>query len=405
MRTHGSTSGEGSLAFRRICVALQIGLSLLLLVGAGLFVRTIRNLRTVNTGIQIDHLVTFSVNPMFSGYNFAQAAAVRQRILDSLGALPGVRSIAATSDPELADDNTSGDIEIAGYPAKPEEDMDVELPFVTHGYFSTLGIPLLAGREFTLADAANGQKVAIVNESFARHFFGSARNALGHYVGRRDKVDTAIVGVVRDSHHTSPRDPIKRTMFQPALQLTDDAGSPAGFAYYVRTLMSPDPAMNLVRETIQHNDPKLVVADLRTMDSQVDETLTNERVIALLASSFGVIATLLAAIGLYGVLAYVTAQRTREIGIRMALGAQALAVAGLVLREVLFLTAISLVFAIPASLMLSRALRSQLFNVSNTDALTYVTAIAVITAVALVAAAIPARRAATVDPMQALRAE
>lgn len=404
-RSHGAISGAGSLTFRRTCVILQIGLSLLLLIGAGLFVRTIRNLRTVDTGMNLDHLLTFSINPQFSGYSLAQTAAVRQRVLDAVGAVPGVRSVAATSDPELANDNTSGDIVIAGYHVKENEDMDVELPFVTPGYFSTLGIPLLAGREFTAGDAAQTQKVAVVNESFARHYFGSARNALGHYVGRHDKPDSLIVGVVRDSRHTNPRDPVVRTLFRPALQIGDTAGSPSGFAFYVRTWMPPDAAMNLLRQTIHNNDPKLVVDNLRTMDSQLDETLTVERVIAMLASSFGAIATLLAAIGLYGVLAYATAQRTREIGIRMAVGAQPLTIAGLVLREVLGLTAAGLVFAIPASLLLGRVLRSQLFDVSNTDAVTYSACVAIVTAVALLAAALPARRAAAVDPMQALRVE
>lgn len=406
MRRHGSTTGESSMAFRRACVGLQIGLSLLLLVGAGLFVRTIRNLRTADTGLKIDHLLTFNVNPQFSGYAFARTAAVRRRILDSLQALPGVRSVAATTDAEMAGEDASGDITIAGYIAKEDEDMDVELPFVTPGYFSTMGIPLIAGREFNTADAGTSQKVAIVNESLARRFFGSARNALGRHVGRRNQNDVVIVGVVKDSHHNNPRDPVIRTLFRSALQMSaDDAGSPSGFAYYVRALMSPEAAMNLVRETIQNNDPKIVVSNLRTMDSQIEETLTTERIMAMLASSFGIIATLLAAIGLYGVLSYVTAQRTREIGIRMAIGAQPLAVARLVLREVLGLTAISLAFAIPASLLLGRALQSQLFNVSNSDMLTYTAAIAVITFVVLLAAALPARRAATVDPMQALRTE
>ncbi len=405
MRSHGSTSGGGSLTFRRTCVILQIGLSLLLLVGAGLFVRTIRNLRTVDTGINFDHLITFSIDPQFSGYSVQQAGAVRQRVLDSVAAVPGIRSVAATSDPELANDNTSGNIAIAGYNAKEDEDMDVELPFITPGYFSTLGIPLLAGREFTTADSARAQKIAIINESFARHFFGSARNALGHHAGRGDKPDCLIVGVVKDSHHTNPRDPVVRTLYRAALQIGDERGSPLGFAFYVRTLMPPDTAMNVIRQTIHNGDPKLVVDHLRTMDSQVEDTLTNERVIAMLASSFGVIATLLAAIGLYGVLAYVTAQRTREIGIRMAIGAHPMAVARLILREVLLLTAASLAVAVPASLLLGRVLRSQLFNVSNADALTYAACIAIVTAVALLAAALPARRAATVDPMQALRFE
>ncbi len=405
LRTHGSSSGGGSLTFRRSCVVLQIGLSLLLLIGAGLFVRTIRNLRLVDTGIQTDRLITFSVNPQFSGYDAVQSGAVRQRILDSIGSLPGVRFVAATSDPELAGNGVSGDIQISGYNEKEDEDMDVELPFVTPGYFSTLGIPLLAGREFTSADAATAQKVAIVNESMARHFFGSARNALGHSIGRHDKVDTVIVGVVKDSRHQSPRDPVTRTMYRSALQIGDEAGSPSGFAFYVRTQQPPDAAINLIHRTLHATDSKLVVDNLRTMNSQIDDTLTAERVIAQLASSFGVIATLLAAIGLYGVLAYVTAQRTREIGIRMAVGARPMGVAGLILREVLVLTAVSLVFAIPASIFLTSLLRSQLFNVSNTDALTYVACIVTVTAVALLAAAIPARRAATVDPIQALRFE
>lgn len=409
MRRHGSTTGGGALTFRRTCVVLQIGLSLLLLIGAGLFVRTLRNLHLVDTGIQTDHLVTFSINPQFSGYAMGQDEAVRRRVLDAIAAVPGVRSVAATSDPELANDGTSGDVIVGGYTEKENEDMDAELPFVTPGYFSTMGIPLLAGREFSIADSATSQKVAIVNESFARYYFGSARNALGRSVGRPErglgKPDKVIVGVVKDSHHANPRDKVIRTLFRAASQIGNEAGSPSGFAYYVRTAMPSETAMNLVRQAIHNTDSKLVVDDLRTMDSQIEQTLNTERVIAMLASSFGVIATLLAAIGLYGVLAYVTTQRTREIGIRMAVGAQPLAVARLVLWEVLVLTAISLVFAIPASLLLGRALQSQLFNVSTTDVLTYVTGIAIVTFVALLAAALPAQRAATVDPMQALRVE
>jgi len=406
LRGHGSAAGGGSLTFRRTCVVLQIGLSLLLLIGAGLFVRTIRNLRLVDTGIQSDHLITFSINPEFSGYNAAQSSGVRQRILDSVGALAGVRSTAATSDPELANNGVSGDFSIAGYTPKDDEDMDAELPYVTPGYFSTLGIPLLAGRDFTGGDAAQSQKVAIVNEALARHYFGSARNALGHYLGRHsEKPDTVIVGVVKDARHNSPRDPVTRTLYRPAEQIGVGAGSPSGFAFYVRTIQPPDAAMNLLRRTLHDTDSKLVVDNLRTMDSQIDDTLTGERVIAMLASSFGVVATLLAAIGLYGVLAYVTAQRTREIGIRMAIGARPMAVAKLILWEVLFLTAVSLVFAIPAAILLTRLLSSQLFNVSHTDAVTYVACVSIVTVVALLAAAVPVRRAATVDPMQALRLE
>jgi putative ABC transport system permease protein len=405
LRRHGSSGGGRSLMFRRTCVVMQIGSSLLLLIGAGLFVRTIRNLRLVNTGIQTDHLTTFSINPEFAGYDAAQSTAVRQRVLDSLAALPGIRSVAATSDAELANDNISGDISIAGYHEKEGEDMDVELPSVTPGYFSTLGIPLIAGREFTRGDAAASQKVAIVNESLASHFFGSARNALGHYLGRHSKPDIAIIGVVKDSRHNSPRDPAIRTMYIPALQIASGAGAPSGFTFYVRTLQPPEATISLLRRALHDVDSKLVVDSLRTMNSQVDETLTTERVIAMLASSFGIVAMFLTAIGLYGVLAYVTAQRTREIGIRMAVGAKPMTVARLILREVLVLTVVSLIFAVPTSILLSRLLRSQLFNVSNTDALTYFGGISIVTTVALLAAALPVRRAATLDPMQALRIE
>ena len=406
MRRHGSTTGAGgALNFRRTCVMLQIGLSLLLLVAAGLFVRTIRNLRTADTGLQTDQLVTFQINPQFSGYNSAQSIAVRERILAAVSTIPGVRSVAATSDPELDDDTTGGNISIAGYREKEEEDMQAELPFVTPGYFSTLGIPLLVGREFTPADAGSSAKVAIVNELFARHYFGSARNAMGHYVGPGRDPQSMIVGVVKNSHHANPRDPVVRTFFRPALQMGTNSGSPAGFAFYVRTSMPSASTINLLRQTIHKCDPKLVMDHLRTMNAQIEKTLLTPRVVAMLASSFGVVATLLAAIGLYGVLAYVTAQRTREIGIRMAVGAQPLAVAKLILREVLVLTAVSLVFAIPSSLLLARVLRSQLFNVSATDLSTYAGSILIVTAVAVLASALPARRAATVDPTEALRAE
>jgi putative ABC transport system permease protein len=264
---------------------------------------------------------------------------------------------------------------------------------------------MLAGREFTAADGAASQKVAIVNEALARRYFGSVNNALGRYVGREKKTDTMIVGVVADSRHTNPRDRIVPTLVRPATQMGDMVGSPSGFAFYVRTSMPPDAAIGQIRQALHRDDPKLVVDPLRSMDAQLDDTLTTQRTIALLASSFGVIATLLAAIGLYGVLAFVTAQRTREIGVRLALGARPMALAALVLREVLVLIAISLAFALPASFLLTRLLRSELFNVSTADALTYGAAVAIVTIVAMLAAAIPAHRAASVDPMQALRAD
>jgi predicted lysophospholipase L1 biosynthesis ABC-type transport system permease subunit len=245
--------------------------------------------------------------------------------------------------------------------------------------------------------------VAIVNETFARHYFGNAQSALGHHVmrPRRPETDSMIVGVVRDAKHTSVRDPAMATAYRPFVQ----AEKPAGLTFYVRTWQPPSAAAASIRAAVGNLDSKLIVHDLTTLGTIIDDTISNERTVALLASAFGALATLLAGIGLYGILAYSTAQRTREIGIRMALGAQRWAVVRLILREVLVLAGISIAVTIPISIVATRALRSQLFNVSSTDANVYAIAITVVVFVAALAGLIPARRAASVEPMRALRTE
>ena len=177
------TARSGPLRFRRISVALQIGLSLMLLVGAGLFVRTLHNLKSLNAGFATDHLLTFGIDPRMAGYEPARTFALYQRVFETLNGLPGVRLVAATNDPELANDNESGNLAIAGYTEKPDEDMNAEQPDVSADYFSTLQMPLLVGRGFTRQDSAESQKVAVINESFARHFFGGPQQALGHSIG------------------------------------------------------------------------------------------------------------------------------------------------------------------------------------------------------------------------------
>ncbi len=401
-----STSSNGALSFRRTCVVLQVALSLVLLVAAGLFVRTVHNLRTVNIGFETDHLLTFVLNPQYAGYTAEQSASVRKMLMERIAAGPGTRDVAITTDPEIADNDVRGDLKIQGYVSKDEEDMDAELPFITPNYFKTLGIRLVAGRDFTPADTAGNQRVAIVNQSFARHYFGSARSALGRYIARSTapKIDTQIVGVTSDAKHDGVRSEIVRTVYRPILQ----ADKPEDFrnlAFYVRTWQAPELASAAIRNAVRGVDPGLVIGDLRTMNAQVEGDILAERIIALLAITFGALATLLAAIGLYGVLAYATAQRTREIGIRMALGAERLHVAKLVLREVLLLAGLALVFAVPAAMAVTTAVRKQLFNVSNVDPATYVVCAFAVAAIALVAALIPARRAASVDPLQALRSE
>lgn len=394
----------GPLHFRRIAVAVQVGLSLVLLVGAGLFVRTLRNLKTLNVGFPTDHLVTFRIDPSLAGYARSADVEVDTRVLQTLSATAGVRSVAGTTDAELANTGVGNNITIAGYAAREDEDMNVEHPRVSPGYFSAMGMPLLAGREFTEADREGAHKVAVVNESFARHFFGAPERALGHYFtsGAGDvKPDIEIVGVVKDAKHENVRSDVKLTTFTPYLQ----EKNPGAMSYYIRTVQTPEAAESTIRQAMQTLDSKLVLDNFRTMGEQIEDTLVAERVIAFLAESFGGLAALMAAIGLYGVLAYSTAQRTSEIGIRMALGATRGGVVRVVLMEVLWLAGIAVVIALPLSLLLGRAVRSQLFGVSSSDPSSLAAATLLIVLVAIAAASLPARRAAKVDPIVALRYE
>ena len=405
LKQQGMTARSGPLRFRRVSVALQIGLSLMLLVGAGLFVRTLHNLKSLNAGFATDHLLTFRIDPRMAGYEPARTLALYQRVFETLKSLPGVRSVAATNDAELANDNIGLNITIAGYSEKPDENMDVEEPGVSADYFSTLQMQLLAGRAFTEQDAAGSQKVAVVNESFARHFFGDPQQALGHAFGngggKSVKTDIAIVGVVKDAKHTSLREPVTRTVFLPYLQLPE----PQALTFYVRTWQPPESAESAIRRAMQILDSNLVLDTFRTMVEQIDNNLTAERVVALLASGFGVLAALMAAVGLYGVLAYTTTQRTAEIGIRMALGASRASVVRMVLFEVLWLAGISIAVALPLSLLLMSAVRSQLYGISSSDPLTLCIMTLMVIAVALASAMLPAQRAARVEPMTALRYE
>ena len=405
LKQQGMTARSSPLRFRRISVAVQIGLSLMLLVGAGLFVRTLHNLRALNAGFATDHLLTFGVDPRMAGYEPARTFALYQRMFETLRGLPGVRAVAATNDPELSNNNETGNMTVSGYADKPDENMQAEQPNVSVDYFSTMQMPLLAGRVFTDQDKEGSQKVAIVNESFARHYFGDPQQALGHFVanggGKGVKPDIAIVGVVKDAKHTSLREPVVRTVFAPYLQTQE----PHAMTFYVRTWQLPENAESTIRRAMQTLDANLVLDTFRTMDEQIDNNLTAERVIALLASGFGVLAALMAAVGLYGVLAYSTTQRTSEIGIRMALGATRGSVVRMVMFEVLWLAGISIAIALPVSLLLMSAVRSQLYGISSSDPLTLSLTIVVVTLVAIASAMLPARRASRVEPMKALRYE
>jgi putative ABC transport system permease protein len=398
------TSAFGKLRFRRILVGAQIALSLLLLISAGLFVRTLRNLQSVNLGFTAEHLLGFNVNPRLAGYQPDQVNALNRRILETLGGLPGVRAVAATDDPDLSGNDDNGNIRIVGYNAREDEDMQAEQPWVTPQYFATMQVPILAGRAFTEQDAPGSENVAIVNASFAQHYFGSPQAALGHVVNFgsvQEPVNTTIVGVVGDTKHSGVRAPVRRTVYRAQFQSTQ----PNFITFVVRTWQPPTAVEETMRVAMQQLDSKLAMGRVRTMDELIADNLSSERIVAMLAVSFGVLAVLLAAIGLYGVLAYSTAQRTREIGIRMALGAARGSVVRMVIGDVLWLAGVSVVITIPLSLLLSGMIRSQLYNVSSYDPLSLALGVVMVTLVVLVAAMLPARRAASVDPMKALRTD
>jgi len=404
LKQQTSTAAGGTLSFRRLIVSLQVGLSVLLLIGSGLFVRTMQNLRRVDTGFNISHLITFHIDPQLSGYAKEKIPALHQQVLDTIATLPGVQAVGATNDQELADTDHGINVTVEGYTPPPEEDFDVEAPWVDAGYFHAMQVPLLAGRTFSEDDDAIHPQVAIVNESFVKHYFSGPEAAVGRRVaegGGNHLEYMTIVGVARDTKHMDLRAPARPTLFTPLRQQKDAAQ----LYIYLRTTTPPEQSFAMVLRAMKQIDPGLAVDALRTMDDQIETTLSNERMIELLAISFGLLATILAGIGLYGVLAYSTAQRTREIGIRIALGSSRFEISRLILMDVLKLAGIGIAVAIPCSVVLSRLLKSQLFGVSTGDPLTLGAVVLLIAIVALVAALVPARRATAVDPTTALRAE
>jgi len=395
---------RGVLNLRRAMVSLQIGLSVLLLMGAGLFVRTLENLRHVNAGFNTTHLVTFYINPLQAGYKQPQIAALEQRVMDVMRNQPGVKAVAASDDQELADHGQGGNVTVEGYTPPVNEDFDIEETVVNPDYFHAMQVPIAVGRTFGDADDATAQPVAIVNETFVRHYFKDAASAIGRRVaeGAGNHLHyMVIVGVVRDTRHRNLRVPTLPTLFMPIAQVD----APGQLFLYLRTATPPAELFAAVRSALRSIDPVLTIAGLRTMDEQIEESISNERMIEVLALVFGGLAALLAGVGIFGVLAHATMQRTREIGIRIALGSTRMAVSVLVLKETLRLGAVGVFVALPCAVLLGRTLRSQLFGVSAEDPWTLAGVALLMGLIGVLATLIPARRAASIDPVQALRIE
>jgi putative ABC transport system permease protein len=406
-----SAASAHSSRVRRGLVVLQLAFSLVLLVAAGLFTRTLYNLRNTPLGYSTDHVLMFNVDPQMAGYNAAASPNVDQRLLDGLAAQPGVRSVAVTSMPLLGDSNMSTNITVAGHKYAPGEDTNTDFAEVSATYFSTLQVQLLAGRPITDQDTATSEHVAVVDATFARHYFGDPRKAIGHEFGLGNgdgtRLDIRIVGVARDGKIANLRDAPIKIAYIPFQQWNQPhlALPLGGLTFYVRTWEPPAIAMSGIRRAVKNVDPNLAIESLQTMNEQLDQATQTEHMISILALCFGGLATLLAAIGLYGMLAYATAQRTQEIGIRMALGADRGSVLWMVLREVLVLAMWGIGLALPTALLLARLVKTQLYGVSSEDPIAYVAAAGLLALVALCAGLIPARRAANTNPMEALRAE
>jgi predicted permease len=397
----GSIAGSsGSLFLRKGLVTAQVALSFLLLFGAGLFVRSLQNLKSVDTGFRdLDNLITFQVSPALSGYDAPRTVHFYDELLTQIRSVPGVKFAGLASVPLLHGWEWDSQTAVEGYQSKDGEDMQAFMNSISPGYFKTMGIPVLEGRDFDQRDMKDNSKVAIVNEQFARHFFGS-KSAVGRHVGRGgpNKFDTEIVGVVADALYEGPREGVRRQVFIP------NWGN-GGVAFYVRAGLGSRSAYASLRNEVKKLDASMPIYELKTLGGQLDETLLTERLIALLSAGFGMLATLLAALGLYGVMAFVVARRTKELGVRMALGAQASSVIWLVMRDVLLLLVLGLAVGIPAAIGLGRFVATQLYGIKANDPSIAGASMIVMIVVAALAGFIPARRASRIDPILALRYE
>jgi predicted permease len=392
----------GQIRSRQALVVAQVALSLLLLIGAGLFTRSLVNLRRLDPGFRTANLVLFSLDASRNGYSESRIHQLYEDIQQKLGAIPGASSASLAEIVPLSGDGKMNGIHVEGYTPKPEENMTEYFDPVSPGYFATMGIPLVMGRDFTSRDKLGAPNVAVVNETFAKQFFGT-ENPLGRRFGYHNEgvADVEIVGVVRDGKYNKLRDGKVSLIYIP-YQQEPDLGS---ITANVRTLGPPETVMFALRHEVANIDSSLALYDFKTMESQIDESLFAERMIAALCACFGALATLLASIGLYGVMAFSVARRTREIGIRMALGAGRQRVVGMILREVAWMYATGIGLGVPLAIALSRYLTSELYGVTPTDSLTFLFAALIMLLVSLLSGFLPAHKAATVDPTIALRYE
>jgi putative ABC transport system permease protein len=406
LKDQGSTgsAGPGHVRFRKFLVAGQVAFTVLLLTGATLFAQTLWNLRKQNLGLSTENLITFSVSPQLSGYDGPRTIALVDQLRQRLAGLPGVSGVGSSQIAVLTGTDMGTNITVEGRQNLDTDERHVNYDAVSPNYFSTMRVPLLSGREFNDADTATSPKVAIINETMMKMFFPN-RNPIGVHLamgsGNDLKFEIEIVGVVKDAKESHVRDNARPYFYRPYAQF----GKLFGMTFYVRTNQDPLLIANDLRQTVRQQDANLPVYELKTVSRVVDEDLFAERVIAGLSSSFGALAAVLAALGIYGVLAYLVVQRTREIGIRLALGAASAHVRALVFKEVGWMVLAGIVVGLPSAYALARLSESLFFGVHAGDVTVYIISLSVIVVIAAIACYVPSRRATRIDPIVALRYE
>jgi predicted permease len=400
LESRSFTSAGRLLSLRSGLILVQVALSLPLLVSAALLLKTLQNLRSLDTGFGKDNVLLASVNPALNGYQKERSIAFYDDLLAKTRALPGVKFASLATDSPISGGWDQIGVVVEGYTPKQGERMSCDATWISSDYFKALEIPFVTGRDFDDHDRVGAPKVVIVNERMAKHYFGTT-DVLGKHIGFEDVADTTIVGVVKDAQYVNLRESRRRHFYLPTTQ----EKQLTGLTLHVKTTTPPDLVAEELRAQLKAIDPHLPLYNIKTLSTEIDESLVQERLVTWLTAAFGVLATLLTALGLYGVLTFSVARRTREIGIRVALGAQRRDVFRLIMIKGVILVGVGVAIGLAASFGLSRLMSSLLFGVAPNNIATLVGVSAGLIVVALLACYIPARRATKVDPMVALRYE